>query len=519
MAYDLQSREIQLHIAEQQIAEAKQEEAPSHSLNNLVVNTIDAVIVTNRQGEIVEVNEQTCNLYGFNRESLIGTNINLLDADPSKMMFASICELALRNECNHYEVRQYNKAGEQIVIEINARAVTTTDNVYMQLIVRDITEKKIMQEQISQSKRMEALGMLAAGLAHDFDNALSTVFAFIDVMIAKTDPDEELLQQAKIVETTTKNATSLVANLLNLGKQPSQEKDWIDLNETIKNVMTVLKTVANKEGKRTEEHYDADVGKLFCNAYQIEQIILNLVINAIDATSSGGMISVTTMYGEIDLNSGKIHPMLLPGQYVVISVVDTGDGIPEDIREKMFDPFFTTKPDGNGIGLTMVYSVVKEYNGVITVGSQPGLGTTIDIYLPKNRQQTEINIAAIQNDAILLVDDDVALLGVMKRHIESAGYTIIATDSSLAAKNVVLNNENIKLVITDILMPLITGDDLIMIINKKKKDMKIIAITGIESQDICETTMKYADVILYKPIEPSQLLKAIQELLAVSSTR
>lgn len=481
---------------------------------SLLINTMDAVLITDNDGIIVSANDEACKLYQFPRENLIGTQYSLFAADKERN-FHYIRSLALKDKCQICEVTHYNRYGQKLLLEIIAQPViTNSSNIYFQIIERDLTEKKRMEAEMTHSKRMEALGVLASGLAHDFNNALSTIFTFIDMIIERSG-DTELREQAGTIEMTTRHATMLVSNLLNFGKQ-THIKENIDINDEIRKLLSMLSVIAGKKKVIIEQHFDSDVRLYYCDQSQISQIVMNLVMNAIDATDSQGRVSISTMMGRVEHGERAPHPRLHPGEYLVITVSDTGCGMTDDVKDKIFDPFFTTKADGKGLGLSMVYGIVmKDYDGVINVASQVNFGTTIDIYLPVatvDQESPQLTCKCDHKKTALVVDNDPHMLELIKVYLELAGFSVIISSSALEAANILLTNREIGLLITDIVMPLVTGEDLIIGLRKQRSDIIIIVVTVLAEEELKESTISYANAILHKPIDFDEMTRKIEEL-------
>lgn len=388
-------------------------------------------------------------------------------------------------------------------------------------LILDITDRKRVEEQLYQAQKMEAVGALAGGVAHDFNNLITATFGYIDLIKMKmdaNDPVRGMLDQ--IVEATTK-VLGVTRGLLSFSRKQELRLRKIDLNEVVRKMEPLVHRLFSED---IELIIDLEQGELELTAdkCQIEQILLNLVANAKDALPGSGMISVRTarmMFGE---DYAVAHGYGKPGAYAVLSVEDTGEGMNEETRKRIFEPFFTTKGDsGTGLGLSIIYGIVKQHGGYINVYSETGKGTVFKVYLPMEKSDLcEAGIAEIGaivggTETILVAEDDSIVRSLIKDTLESYGYTVIASaDGEEALKDFRSNSDSVSLLILDTVMPRKGGKEVCADIRKLRPDIKVIFMSAY-SEDIIrkKKLVDEGTVFLSKPMLPHHLLKTIRAVL------
>jgi PAS domain S-box-containing protein len=490
-------------------------------LRSLFENANDGIMIMDSNGIILSVNEKACEIHGFEKNALIGVNIGLLETEENKPLFEERKRRILKGEALMFETQHYKKDGTRVSIEVSSKAVEVEGNLIMQSFHRDITEKKKLQGQLFQSQKMESIGVLAGGIAHDFNNILSAILGHAELLHEFSNLDATAKQRVKIIEGSSRKAGQMVSKLLSFARQGSFESAPLSLNSVIRDTIELLERMMAKKKITINMEVDPALPPVSGDSNQLEQVVMNLAVNAGDAMPSGGTLTIATTKEAFEKDeAARIHPLLLPGKYVVMKISDTGTGIPEEIRDRIFDPFFTTKGPGKGtgLGLAMVYGIVKEHRGVINLRSQLGKGTTFEIYLPVSdkfvpKAVKTSGYSVTGREKILVIDDEEDVLSFMKDVLETQGYKVMATTNPVYGLDTFKQiNEEIDLVITDIVMPLVNGRELIKHFKLIKPSVKVIAISG---YDIWGTEKRDKDINAYlrKPFEGIYLLSIVRRVL------
>jgi nitrogen-specific signal transduction histidine kinase/CheY-like chemotaxis protein len=392
----------------------------------------------------------------------------------------------------------------------------------MQLFHRDIMEKKKLQEQLLQSQKMESVGVLAGGIAHDFNNVLTAILGHAEVLRRRVRDDEFARRTIKIIEDAGIRAGQMVSKLLSFARKENFALSPTDLNAVVSDTVELLQHALMSRAIRVGMSTAPGLPAVMGDAVHLGQVIANLVMNSMDAMPEGGSITVSTSVETLGDEAPHVHPLLAPGTYAVLTVADTGAGIPREIMDRIFDPFFTTKPagKGTGLGLAMVYGIVKSHGGEIRVESRMGEGARFSLYFPVAPQLAWSFTPGRADDAapaggagILVVDDDKDVLTAVKDILEPRGYRVIVTDSPVHAHDLFSRiSENIDLVITDMMMPHINGGDLARQLKDFRHTVKVIGISGLDPAALFRQTQEI-DRFLRKPFDSSALLSAVREVL------
>jgi two-component system, cell cycle sensor histidine kinase and response regulator CckA len=480
----------------------------------------DGVAVYDRNGIIVNVNRKFFELHGFPVETLIGTSIKLLDAGKDDAEKEERITRILAGESIIYETRHYRKDGTTILFEISAKALDIEGEIYIQAFHRDISDKKRLQEQLFQSQKMESIGMLAGGLAHDFNNVIHAILGHIELLSLNDTLDADARRNLSIIESSSRRASQMISKLLKFARKGAVDVQPVELNSVVRDTTELIsKTLSHRSVKVNLELLEG-VPYLMGDSIQMEQVVMNLMVNAADSMPDGGTVTVATTAKDFGREAEYIHPLLAPGSYVILRVTDSGSGIPEDIRDKIFDPFFTTKAKekGTGLGLAMVYGIVKDHKGAVTVESQVGKGTTFEVYIPayplnKPVQSSLPDKAGREIGSVLIVDDQGNTLKFVSEALQSFGYEVISEDNALHALQIFKEKaDRITLVITDIFMPTMDGRDLVKHFKSIKPAVKVIAMSGYQMESFVRQDIPIDDFI-QKPFDSIDLIKKVNKLL------
>lgn len=518
------------------LEKAKQKIQASLQQMSAILNNIpDIAWLKDTESRFIAVNSPFGEACGHKPQDLVGkTDPDIWPQDLADLYRRDDREVMTTRQQKRVEERLVGPDGKESWIETIKTPVFDLDGNVIGTtgIARDITERKQIEEekalleaQLRQSQKMEAIGQLAGGVAHDFNNILSAIVGYSSLAMTNMksgDPNRHYIEQ--ILESANR-ATILTQSLLAFGRKQPINLKRIDLNEMVRNFEKFLVRLL-RENIELAVNIAEEALPVIADRGQIEQVLMNLLTNARDAMPNGGRVVIGTRPLEIDSEFVKFHGFGEPGHYAVLTVTDTGTGIPDEIRRKIFDPFFTTKEQGKGtgLGLSMVYGIVVKHQGYIDVYSDQGRGTTFKIYLPlahaadlHEEEKTEELLPPLRggSETILISEDDAALRDLAVTMLRHYGYTVIeAADGIDAVARFVENRDRIRLVILDAIMPKLGGKDAWMEMRALNPDIKVIFISGYAEDMFAKAGVpQEGAVFLQKPIPPSALVRKIREML------
>ncbi len=374
-----------------------------------------------------------------------------------------------------------------------------------------------------QSQKMEAIGQLAGGIAHDFNNMLTVIIGYCNLLAMRSTFDEKEKDALAHILSAAEKATHLTGGLLAFSRKQLLDIKPVNVNDVVQQVQKFLVRIIGEDIKLRAIYNDATL-RIMADAGQIEQVLMNLATNARDAMPGGGSLTIETGSLQIDDQFLKNHGWGKPGNYAVISVSDTGSGMDEPTRSRIFEPFFTTKEvgKGTGLGLAIVHGIVQQHNGFVYVYSEPGSGTTFKIMLPLLGKEMAADAEVIVEapprggtEVILVVEDDVSVRMVLERILKNAGYEIIcAQDGQEAVREFNANSLKIKLVITDMIMPLMNGLDAYREIKSLHPGVRVLFTSGYTADFIkSRGELEGGADLIMKPLKPVELLRKVREIL------
>jgi PAS domain S-box-containing protein len=387
----------------------------------------------------------------------------------------------------------------------------------------EITERLSLENQLIQAQKMEAVGLLAGGIAHDFNNILSAIVGYGYLLQTKMNSDDPLREHVDQILVSADRAAEVTHSLLAFSRKQILNPKPININALMKRIEKLLFRLIGEDIELSTNLTDKDVISM-ADAGQIEQVLLNLATNARDAMPNGGHLTLDTQRVELDDTFIRSHGYGEPGMFTVISVSDTGSGMDKETMAKIFEPFFTTKEveKGTGLGLAMVYGIIKQHNGYINVYSEPGSGTTFRLYLPAIESMEEVLVKteieplpSNGNETILVAEDDAALRRLFSTILQAYGYKVIlAQDGEEAIKKFADNRDKIQLIMLDMIMPKKSGKEVFDIIRKMRPDIKTLFSSGYTADRIDKDNMSKGGFdFIMKPVSPKELLKKIREVL------
>ena len=392
---------------------------------------------------------------------------------------------------------------------------------------QDITDQKHMEEQLRQSQKMEAIGQLAGGVAHDFNNILTVIYGYCYMLQSGTENNPTLRSSVDQVLAAAERAANLTRSLLAFSRKQTMSLKSVNLNDLILNVGKFLTRIIG-EDIQFKTLFQANPLMIYADSGQIEQVLMNLATNARDAMPKGGLLTIETGIDEIREDFIHAHGYGARGKYVVMSVSDTGEGMDAETCKKIFEPFFTTKEvgKGTGLGLSIVYGVIKQHNGFINVYSEPGKGTTFRIYLPldteehaDSEEKSDLDYPRMGNETVLVAEDDASIRQFADSILRKFGYDVIfANDGADAVEKFKANSEKIDIIVMDMIMPIKSGKEAYEEIRKLRPDVKVLFMSGY-SPDLLHTKgiLYNADEILIKPLHPLDLVRKLRSMLDQNS--
>lgn len=419
-----------------------------------------------------------------------------------------------------YEAAVKHKNGKRIDVELDVEAITYRGRRAAFAIVRDLTERKNLEAQLRLAQKMEALGTLAGGIAHNFNNLLTVIQGNVSLMLLEANshrPDKESLRN---IEKQVQRASRLTKQLLGYARQETYEVKPINLNEVVRDTASTI--AATRKDIRTHQKLAGDLLGIRADLGQIEQVLMNLYVNAADAMPGGGDLFLKSMnITDKDMEGKPYKPK--PGSYVLLTVKDTGIGMDQETKQRAFDPFFTTKGlgGGTGLGLASVYGIVKAHKGYIDLESEKGKGTTFSLYFPASEEKVEDDFKNSGNliertATILLVDDEEMVLEVSKMMLERLGYTVLEAKGGKEAIDIYeANKHEVDLVILDMVMPDMGGGETYDRLKELNPNGKVLLASGYSMDGKATDILKRGcDGFIQKPFNMQELSAKLDEILA-----
>ncbi|MGB7907025.1 MAG: CHASE domain-containing protein [Syntrophobacteraceae bacterium] len=482
-------------INERKLAEIALRESEERFSRFFRASPVGTSICRLSDGQFVDINNAFMGLFGYKREEVVCQNpyklaIWALPEDPANM-FAILQE---QGRLQDFETKFRKKSGEIIDVLISAEMIEMAGQQYILGLTHDITERKRgeearkrLEEQLFQAQKMESVGRLAGGVAHDFNNMLSVIIGRAEMALQQDVSNDKLQHNIKEILKAGLRSAELTRQLLAFARKQTAVAKILDLNDTISGMLQMLRRLIGEDIDLLWAP-ELDLWKVKIDPSQVDQILANLVVNARDAISGVGAVTMRTENGVIDESNRAQAAELIAGQYVLLTVSDTGTGMTQEIRENIFEPFFTTKElgKGTGLGLSTVYGIVKQNDGFIYVASELGTGTTFKIYLPRVEGQTaqvdseEITLKRpTGTETVLLVEDDEGILDLGKMILENLGYTVLAAQTPVDSIRLAKEHPgDIHLLITDVVMPEMNGRELAELVGTIRPNLRCLYMSG-----------------------------------------
>jgi two-component system, cell cycle sensor histidine kinase and response regulator CckA len=510
-----------------QIQEVRKELLQREELFRLITeNAADMIAVVDSNGRRLYNSPSYQKILGYTDQELKSTNaLDQVHAEDTEKVLKAAAEARRTGLGTALEYRMRHKDGSWRVLESKASTVVTEGQVEKLVIVnRDVTERKHLEEQFRQSQKMEAVGRLSGGMAHDFNNLLGVIIGYGEVVQEGTPAESPLRQCVDEMLKAGHRAAALTRQLLAFSRQQVMDPHVLDLNVVVKDMEKMLKRLIG-EDIQLKTDLDPSLASIKADQGQLEQVIMNLAVNARDAMPKGGEVKLTTSNFHMDEAFVRRYPYpVVAGDYILLTVADTGIGMDATTRARVFEPFFTTKEKGKGtgLGLSMVYGVVKQSGGYIDVLSEPEAGATFNIYLPKaehhpeaQRLKDEISDPLHGTETLLLVEDEVSLRKLSRHLLELCGYQVLEAESGADALARSAEHDGvIHLLLTDVVMPGMSGRTLADELVKQRSDICVLYMSGYTGQTVGEHgVLAEGSFFLPKPFTRETLARKVREAL------
>jgi PAS domain S-box-containing protein len=500
--------------------------ASEQRLRTLFETVRAIVLVLDSSGIVEYVNPFFLGLTGYARNEVVGKNWfeHFLPKAEQRAVHGAFLELLERDFHPHYENPVLTKAGEErmiawsntVVRDAQGRATGTIS------IGEDVTERLELEQQLRQAQKMEAVGQLAGGVAHDFNNVLTAIFGYADLMMEDLPAESPARRDVEDIRTAAERAAALTRQLLAFSRRQVLQPVVLRLNDLVEELEKMLGRLIG-EDVELRLTLSPDAGNVRIDAGQLEQVLMNLVVNARDAMPAGGKLLIETANADLSEQYTEIHRPVVPGRYVLLAVSDTGIGMDAETKARIFEPFFTTKEvgHGTGLGLSTVYGIVKQSGGYIWAYSEVGRGTTFKIYLPRVDAPVERVAPPPETrppagtETILLAEDNEMVRPLAAALLRKFGYTVLEAENGARAVAVASDHQGpIHLLVSDVIMPGASGRELARRIAATRPETRVLYVSGYTDDAIVQHGMLEPGLhFLQKPFTPAALARKVREVL------
>ena len=478
----------------------------------------DAIFVHDLDDPILFWNRAAEGLYGWSRAEAIGRKTQELWCEKNESLLQEALNHLMEHGSWEGELHQTTKSGREIIVESRWTLVKNFGNTPQSILVvnTDITEKKQLEAQFLRAQRLESIGTLASGIAHDLNNVLAPIMMTAQLLESQMQ-DERSRKLLPILISNAKRGANLVNQVLSFTRGLEGERTVLQLKHLIIEIQQIIKETFPRSIE-VMIRIPPNLWTVSGDATQLHQVLMNLCVNARDAMPDGGTLTILAENFLVDENYARMNIDAKIGSYVVVTVIDTGTGIPPEVLDRIFEPFFSTKQtgQGTGLGLSTVLGIVKSHGGFVNVQSKPGHGSQFQVYLPaqettETKAEVEQSLPQGHGELILVVDDEPAIREITKTSLENYNYqAITASDGIEAIALYVENRPQISLVLTDMVMPVMDGMTTIRTLKKINPDVKIVAVSGLPTSDIIKNAEDIGiKAFLSKPYTANQLLQTI----------
>jgi len=492
---------------------------------SLVQSSVYGIYRSSLEGRFLDVNPALITMLGYSSAE------EVLLLDPEKDVFAQpeeharlIDEFRRTGRLDGFEVKWKRKDAGAITVRVSGRAVSSADEPadVLEAIAEDVTDRRALEDQFRQAQKMEAVGRLAGGVAHDFNNLLMVISGYAEVILSELELNHPLHEKGRAIQQAADRATTLTRQLLAFSRKQLLELKVVDVNAIVHDMERLLRPLIG-ENVEFVTVFCPEAAPTRADAGQLEQVLMNLVVNAKDAMPSGGRLTIQTQNTVVDESHRRGQQFIRPGRYVMLSVSDTGMGMDKETQSRIFEPFFTTKEKGKGtgLGLSTVYGIVKQSGGYVIVQSEKGHGSSFHIYLPQAQGVAEKQAAPVADAAlggtetILLVEDEESVRQLVRDTLVSKGYQLLEAESGEGGLEAALVHKGkIDLVITDVVMPGMGGRELVKQLVKARPGTKVLYLSGYTEDAITsDGSIEGGTAFLQKPFSLQHLSRKVREVL------
>ena len=492
----------------------------------IVESSDDAIIAKDLDGKIQSWNPAAERIFGYTAAEMVGQSVlRLVPPDLHTEEHEILARLRRGEHIAHYETMRLRKDGQRILIALTVSPIRDAggDLIGASAIKRDITGQRGLEAQLRQAQQLEAIGQLAGGVAHDFNNILGAISGYVALVLRALPAGSPIRADVLGIQEAADRAAALTQQLLAFGRKQVMQPTVVDLREVLDDTGRMLRRLIG-------EHIDLAimpgpmVSPVLADRGELGRVIVNLAVNARDAMPHGGRLTIEARDSPLTEEYAGSHLGVSPGQYVLLAVTDTGHGMTREVQARIFEPFFTTKPrgKGTGLGLSTVFGIVKQLGGHIFVYSEPGHGSTFKVYFPRAETAGGADLAGGPSDlwaggteTVLVVEDDGAIRGLVRKVLETAGYTVMDAGAPREALDLARQHDGpIQLLLTDVILPELTGRDLADRLVRDRPDLVVLFMSGYADDAIVHQGRLDPDTaFLQKPFTPEALLRRVGEVL------
>jgi len=494
----------------------------------LLESAPDPMVAVDREGQIVLVNAQAEKTFGYPREQLLGQSMEILvpvrlRKECAALRTAFFSEPQAGAAGTSLDIYGLRSDGTEFPAEINLSLLERVEGLWGVAAVRDLTERRKLEQQFRHAQKMESIGTLAGGIAHDFNNLLTVILSYSSYLAEQLPAVSRHHRAAEQVHLAAERGAALTRQMLAFSRRQVLQMRVLNVNEVIQNLLTMLRRIIG-EHIEIQTLLAPDLASVKSDPAQIEQVVMNLCVNARDAMPEGGQLTLETQNVELDESFVQGHVGAMPGPHVLLAVTDTGIGMDAETQARIFEPFFTTKTSakGTGLGLAMAYGVVKQSGGYISVQSEKGKGTCFRIYLPQAKDVAEVKVQKKKESAvkpgfetILLVEDDSAVRELVRSMLAAQGYLVLAPQHPLEAEAICGEHSGrIHLLLTDLILPGASGKEIAKKVCSLRPEIKVLFMSGYTDDSLVHRYgFDASSAFLPKPFSAATLSAKVREVL------
>jgi len=494
-------------------------------IHELFENAKDILFTLDLEGNVTSLNKSAEEVMGWSRSEALQLNLKSLVAPEHLNLCSQMMQRILNEEpLQHFEISLLRKDGSKVLLQASARLIYSNGEKHsIQGMARDVTERRQLETMVQQSQKLEAIGRLSGGLAHDFNNLFCVISGHTELLTEQMEPAHPALKNLAQIKKAVDSATSLTRQLLAFSRKQVFHARVLDLNAV---VVETRKMLGRLVGEQIEFFISLHpgLGNVRVDPVQLEQVLVNLILNARDAMSQGGKLTIATKNVDLEEGARSKRAIVPAGKYVVLSVTDNGCGMDEEAQSRIFEPFFTTKElgKGSGLGLATVYGIVKQSGGFIWVYSELGQGTTIRVYLPRVESSTApLSLGAPRtevrqgSETVLLVENAESVRNLAKELLKSSGYAVLEAESGREALRIASSFSGpIHLLLTDVIMPGMGGKQLAEQLTSLRPATRVLYMSGYSNDGIVQSGILESGALLVeKPFTREILLRKVRQVL------